>query len=58
MLSALPSAWRRAFSCLICTVRKCWRSSCHLMSSRPSLERVDERFPTVLYEDHEPLSRG
>lgn len=58
MESALPSAWRRAFSCLICTVRKCWRSSCHLMSSRPSLERVDERFPTVLYEIYELFARG
>jgi len=38
-----------AFSCLAWTERKCWRSSCHLISSRPSFDRVEEIFPTVLY---------
>lgn len=35
-----PEVCRRAFSCRICTVRKCDSSSCHLISSRPSLDRV------------------
>lgn len=35
-----PNACRRAFSCRICTARKWERSSCHLMSSRASLDRV------------------
>ena len=50
-MTSVPSACLRAFSCFIWTVRKCWRSSCHLMSSLPSLERVEERFPTVLSFD-------
>lgn len=37
-----------AFSCLAWTERKCWRSSCHLISSRPSFDRVEVIFPTVL----------
>lgn len=39
-----------AFSCLAWTERKCWRSSCHLMSSLPNFDRVEEIFPTVLYQ--------
>ena len=46
--SESPAAWRRAFSCLFCKFRKCERSSDHLMSSRPSLERVAETFGTFL----------
>ena len=42
-----PSACLRDFSCLLCTDLKCRRSSCHLMSSRPSLDRV-ERGPADL----------
>lgn len=38
--SSAPRAGLRAFSCLFCTVLKCCKSSAHLMSSRPSLERV------------------
>lgn len=45
---SVPSACRRAFSCRPWTSRKCARSSCHLMSSRPSLDRVDEMFAIVL----------
>ena len=45
---SVPRAWRRAFSCLTWTVRKCCKSSCHLMSSRPSLERVEEMLLTAL----------
>jgi len=36
-----PNACRRAFSCLAWTERKWRRSSCHLISSRPSLDRVE-----------------
>jgi len=36
-----------AFSCLAWTERKCWRSSCHLISSLPNFDRVEEIFPTV-----------
>jgi len=36
-----------AFSCLAWTERKCWRSSCHLMSSLPNFDRVAETPPTV-----------
>lgn len=44
-----PSACRRAFSCLDCTERKYWSSSCHLISSRPTiLERDDKAPPTDL----------
>jgi hypothetical protein len=35
-----PNACRRAFSCFAWTVRKWRSSSCHLISSRPSLDRV------------------
>ena len=42
-----PNACLRDFSCLLCTDLKCRRSSCHLMSSRPSLDRV-ERGPADL----------
>ena len=49
----MPRACLRAFSCLTWTARKCWRSSCHLMSSLPSLERVDERLPTALHTESE-----
>ena len=45
---SVPSACRRAFSCRPCTSRKCAKSSGHLMSSRPSLDRVEERFVIVL----------
>lgn len=40
-----------AFSCLAWTERKCWRSSCHLISSLPSFDRVEEIFPTVLHQE-------
>jgi len=43
---SVPNACRRAFSCLPWTDRKWRRSSCHLISSRPSLDRVD-RGPAV-----------
>lgn len=46
---SVPSACRRAFSCRPWTSRKWASSSCHLMSSRPSLDRVDEMFAIVLY---------
>jgi len=36
-----PNACRRAFSCLDWTDRKWRSSSCHLISSRPSLDRVE-----------------
>lgn len=45
---SVPKACLRAFSCLPCTDRKCESNSCHFISSRPNLERVDEMFPTVL----------
>lgn len=45
---SVPSACRRAFSCRPWTSLKWARSSCHLMSSRPSLDRVDEIFAIVL----------
>ena len=51
---SVPRACRRAFSCFICTARKCCSSSCHLMSSRASLERVEERLPTVLVSSQNP----
>ena len=51
---SVPRACRRAFSCFICTARKCCSSSCHLMSSRASLERVEERLPTVLVSSEDP----
>jgi len=38
-----------AFSCLAWTERKCWSNSCHLISSLPNFERVEERLPTVLH---------
>jgi hypothetical protein len=38
-----------AFSCLAWTERKCWRSSCHLISSLPNFDRVEEMLPTVLH---------
>ena len=41
----LLSLWRRAFSCLACSDRKCVRSSCHLISSRPNLDRDDIAAP-------------
>lgn len=44
---SVPSACRRAFSCFDCTERKCCSSSCHLISSRTSFDRVDMG-PTVL----------
>jgi len=37
-----------AFSCLAWTERKCWRSSCHLISSLPNFDRVEEMLPTAL----------
>ena len=40
VVASVPKASRRAFSCLDCTNRKCERSSCHLISSRPSLDLV------------------
>jgi hypothetical protein len=43
-----PNACRRAFSCFAWTVRKWRSSSCHLISSRPSLDRV-ARGPTDLW---------
>jgi hypothetical protein len=43
-----PNACRRAFSCLAWTDRKCRSSSCHFISSRPSLDRV-ERGPADLW---------
>ena len=48
-VSVPPSACRRAFSCFAWTERKCRRSSCHLISSRPSLDRVASG-PAVLVE--------
>jgi hypothetical protein len=36
-----PRAIRRAFSCLAWIDRKCVSNSCHLISSRPILDRVD-----------------
>jgi len=36
-----PLPIRRDFSCLACTVRKWLKSSCHLISSRATLERVE-----------------
>ncbi len=47
--STPPNPCRLAFSCLFCTLRKCERSSDHLISSRPSLDRVDETLETLLY---------
>lgn len=47
--SFVPAAWRRAFSCLFCTFRKWERSSDHLISSRPSLERVVDTLGTFLH---------
>jgi hypothetical protein len=44
---SVPSACRRAFSCLAWTNRKCDKSSCHLISSRPILDLV-VNVPTVL----------
>ena len=38
-----------AFSCLAWTERKCWRSSCHLISSLLNFDRVEEMVPTVLH---------
>lgn len=38
-----------AFSCLAWTERKCWRRSCHLISSLPNFDRVEEMFPTALH---------
>jgi len=38
-----------AFSCLAWTDRKCWRSSCHLISSLPNFDRVEEMVATALY---------
>lgn len=38
---SVPRACRRAFSCFACTDRKCRSSSCHLISSRPILDRVE-----------------
>lgn len=46
-VESAPNACLRDFSCLPCTDLKCRRSSCHLMSSRPSLDRV-ERGPADL----------
>ena len=46
----VPSACRRAFSCLFWTVRKCDRSSFHLISSRPIFERVVDTFDIVLLQ--------
>lgn len=43
-----PMACRLAFSCFDCTARKCCNSSCHLISSRPILDRVFKPPPTVL----------
>lgn len=40
MSAALPCTARRARSCRVCTVRKCARSSGHLISSRASLDLV------------------
>jgi hypothetical protein len=37
---SVPRACRRAFSCFAWTARKWLRRSCHLISSRPILERV------------------
>lgn len=37
-----PESFLRAFSCLICTVRKWESSSPHLISSRTSLDREDK----------------
>lgn len=48
-----PSACLRAFSCLICTDRKWERSSCHLISSLPSFDRVFDRFGPVLQRQYE-----
>lgn len=45
--ASVPSVCRRAFSCLACTNRKCDKSSCHLISSRPSLD-LEANGPTVL----------
>lgn len=44
---SVPRACLRDFSCLDWTERKCCKSSCHLISSRTSFERLD-RGPTVL----------
>lgn len=38
---AEPSPIRRVFSCLACTARKWLKSSCHLISSRATLEREE-----------------
>lgn len=38
---AEPLPIRRDFSCLACTARKWLNSSCHLISSRATLERVE-----------------
>lgn len=46
--SSAPIACLRAFSCLLCSVLKWVRSSCHLISSRPSFDRVVDMFPTDL----------
>ena len=40
--SSLPRACLRDFSCLFWTDRKCDKSSAHLISSRPSFDRVVE----------------
>jgi hypothetical protein len=55
-----PNACRRAFSCLAWTERKWRRSSCHLISSRPSLDRV-ERGPADLWSgvsEYVTIKRG
>lgn len=43
-----PIACRRAFSCLAWTARKCEMSSCHLISSRPIFDLVDEMLGIAL----------
>lgn len=47
-VSSAPIVCLRAFSCLLCNALKWVRSSCHLISSRPSFDRVVEMFPTDL----------
>ena len=46
---SVPRFCLLAFSCFAWTERKYWRSSCHLISSLPNFDRVEEMVPTVLH---------